>query len=244
MRSSNPALKADTFRGFARTDSTMTVSGTVNKTFLLLLFVMGGAYYGWQHAADTFGQVGQLWLYGPMIGGLVTAIVIIFKKETAPYLAPVYSVLQGLLLGALSAILEFSYPGIAFQAVSLTFGTLFVLLAVYRLGILRATDNFKLGVVSATGAIAVFYLVSMGLSFFGVSVPLIHSSGPWGIAFSVFVVGLAALNLVLDFDFIETGAQQNAPKFMEWYAAFGLMVTLVWLYMEILNLLAKVRGRD
>lgn len=243
MRSGNPALTAKTFQAFGASTVSMTVSGTVNKTFLLLALLVGAASYTWNQFYVNYG-LDPIWVIGPSIAGLVVALIVIFRKQTAPYLAPVYAVLEGLCLGALSAKFEMDFPGIVIQAVGLTFATLFCLLAAYRSGVIRATENFKLGVFAATGAIFLFYLVSFGLSFFGVSVPLIHSSGPWGIAFSVFVVIIAALNLVMDFDFIEEGERNRAPKFMEWYAAFGLMVTLVWLYLEILRLLAKTRSRN
>jgi len=147
-------------------------------------------------------------------------------------------------LGGISVYFEKTYPGIVKQAISLTFGTLFSLLLAYKSRLIRATENFKLGVVAATGGIAVLYLISMVMGFFGARMPFIHESGPFGIGFSVFVVVIAALNLVLDFDFIENGAEAGAPKYMEWYGAFGLMVTLIWLYLEILRLLAKLRSRN
>ena len=156
---------------------------------------------------------------------------------------PAYAALEGLLLGGVSVGFEAQYPGLVSQAVFLTFGVLAVLLMAYRSGIIRATDNFKLGVVAATGGIGLVYLVGFVMSFFGASIPLIHGSGPIGIAFSLVVVGVAALNLVLDFDFIEQGAERGVPKYMEWYAAFGLLVTLVWLYLEMLRLLAKLQER-
>jgi uncharacterized YccA/Bax inhibitor family protein len=181
---------------------------------------------------------------GGLIGGFVIALVTIFKKEWSPITAPVYALLEGLVLGGISAIFERSYPGVAIQAVGLTFGTLFVLLLAYKSGIVRATQGFKIGVIAATGGIAVFYLVEMVLNFFfHFQVPAINGSGPWGIVFSLFVVIIAALNLVLDFDLIESGVRMGAPKYMEWYGAFGLMVTLIWLYLEILRLLAKARRR-
>jgi uncharacterized YccA/Bax inhibitor family protein len=181
---------------------------------------------------------------GGLIGGFVIALVTIFKKEWSPVTAPVYALLEGLVLGGISAIFERSYPGVAIQAVGLTFGTLFVLLLAYKSGIVRATQGFKIGVIAATGGIAVFYLVEMVLNFFfHFQVPAINGSGPWGIVFSLFVVIIAALNLVLDFDLIESGVRMGAPKYMEWYGAFGLMVTLIWLYLEILRLLAKARRR-
>ena len=160
----------------------------------------------------------------------------------ADYL-PMYAVLEGLLLGGLSAMFEVRFPGIVSQAVFATFGTLFGLLFAYKTGIIKATENFKLGVFAATGGIAIVYLISFVMSFFGTRIPYIHESGLIGIGFSVFVVIVAALNLVLDFDFIEQGAESGAPKYMEWYAAFGLLITLVWLYIEMLRLLSKVRSR-
>ena len=178
------------------------------------------------------------------IGGFVAALVTVFKKEWAPVTAPLYALVEGFFLGAISAMYNFMYEGIVLQAVMLTFGTLFALLFAYRSGLIKATENFKLGVVAATGGIALVYLATIVLGFFGVSIPLIHESGLVGIGFSLFVVVIAALNLVLDFDFIETGVEQGAPKYMEWYGAFGLMVTLVWLYIEFLRLLSKLQSRN
>ncbi|MCG7850219.1 MAG: Bax inhibitor-1/YccA family protein [ANME-2 cluster archaeon] len=221
----------------------MTIQGTVNKTLIILLFLMLGAIWVW----DMFYN--QNPLFYPMIilgliGGLVVAIVTIFKKEWSPFTAPVYGLLEGLMLGGISSIFEAMYPGIVIQAVALTFGTLFALLFAYKSRLIKATENFKLGVAAATGAIFMIYLATIVLGMFGVGIPFIHESGLIGIGFSLFVVTIAALNLVLDFDFIETGAESGAPKFMEWYAAFGLMVTLVWLYIEILRLLSKLRSRN
>ena len=172
------------------------------------------------------------------------ALVTIFVKKASPYTAPLYALCEGLVLGGISAFYEVKFPGIVVQAVGLTFGTLFCLLAAYKSGLIRATENFKLGVVAATGGIALVYLASIVLGFFDIRIPMIHESGIVGIGFSLFVVVIAALNLVLDFDFIETGVEQGAPKYMEWYGAFGLMVTLVWLYVEFLRLLAKLQSRD
>jgi uncharacterized YccA/Bax inhibitor family protein len=184
-------------------------------------------------------------IYGLMmigiVGGLVLAMVTVLKQTAAPYTAPGYALLQGLALGGISATLEARFPGIVIQAVGLTFGTLFCLLAAYRSGLIKPTENFKLGVAAATGGIFVLYLISFVMGFFGRSIGFIHDSGTIGILFSGFVVVIAALNLVLDFDFIESGVEQGAPKYMEWYGAFGLLVTLVWLYLEILRLLAKSR---
>jgi uncharacterized YccA/Bax inhibitor family protein len=178
-----------------------------------------------------------------LLGGFILALITIFAKKAAPVTAPIYAVLEGLFLGGLSAIFEARFPGIAAQAVFATFGTLLGLLLAYRSGLIKATENFKLGVFAATAGIALLYLVSFVMGFFGKSIPMIHEATPIGIAFSVFVVIIAALNLVLDFDFIENGVRFGAPKYMEWYAAFGLLITLVWLYLEILRLLSKVRSR-
>ena len=243
MRTANPALNENTFgrvRGFS--DQAMTINGTVNKTALLLVLVLCGAVFTWNQVRTDASTVGA-WMLGGAIGGFIVALVTCFKKEWAPITAPLYAVLEGLLLGGLSAFAEAKYPGIVFQAVLLTLGTLGAMLAAYRFGFIRATENFKLGIFAATGAIALLYLVGFAMSFFGKRIPYIHESGWIGIGFSLFVVVIAALNLVLDFDFIEKGAEQGAPKFMEWYAAFGLMVTLIWLYIEILRLLSKLASR-
>jgi len=180
-----------------------------------------------------------------MLGGLIVAMITIFKKPWAPFTAPLYALLEGLFLGAFSVYVQSMFPDvpIVLQAVALTFGTFFALLLAYTSGLIKATENFKLGVVAATGGIFVAYMLSFVLGFFGVEVPLIHSSGLMGIGFSVFVIIIAALNLVLDFDFIENGAERGAPKYMEWYGAFGLLVTLVWLYIEFLRLLMKLNSR-
>jgi uncharacterized YccA/Bax inhibitor family protein len=216
----------------------MTLQGTVNKSFLLLFLVFIGAVFVWDNPAVFMPY---LWLIA--IGGFGVAIVTVFKKEIAGITSPVYAFLEGMLLGTISAVFEKQYPGIVIQAVALTFGTLFCLLTAYRSGLIKPTENFKLGVVAATGGIALIYFVSIIMGFFGARIPFIHESGPIGIGFSVFVVIIAALNLVLDFDFIEKGAEYGAAKYMEWYGAFGLIVTLVWLYLEILRLLAKIRER-
>ena len=182
------------------------------------------------------------YMMGGLFIGFILAMITIFKKEWSPVTSPVYALCEGVFLGGLSALMELQYPGIVIQAVGLTFGTLFCLLAVYKSGLIKVTDNFRMGIVAATGGICLVYFASIVLSFFGAGIPFIHDSGPLGIGFSLFVVVIAALNLVLDFDFIEKAAEQGAPRYMEWFAAFGLMVTLVWLYIEILRLLAKLRG--
>ena len=186
----------------------------------------------------------MVWTLVGAVGGLILGLVTAFKKEWAPITSPVYALLQGLFLGGFSALFEMKFPGIVIQAVSLTFGTLFCLLLAYRSGLIKATENFKLGVFAATGAIGLFYLVSFILGFFHVSIPGMNGNGLLSIGISVFIVIIAALNLVLDFDFIEKGAEMGVPKYMEWYAAFGLLVTLIWLYVEILRLLSKLRSRN
>ncbi len=248
MRTANPALNDKTFTaaGYAPagTDA-MTIQGTVNKTGILLLLALFTASWTW----NTFFETGTpssvgTWTMVGAFGGFIVAMITVFKKTWAPLTAPLYAALEGLFLGGISSVFEAQFPGIVIQAVGLTFGTLFCLLMAYKSGAIKATENFKLGVVAATGGIALVYFVTIILGFFGLQVPYIHGSGVIGIGFSLFVVVIASLNLVLDFDFIENGAQSGAPKYMEWYAAFGLMVTLIWLYIEILRLLAKLRGRD
>jgi uncharacterized YccA/Bax inhibitor family protein len=240
MRSGNPALRSDIFTSQRSVDSAnaMSIQGTVNKTFILLFLTVFSASWVWSNPARFLP-----FIWPAVIGGFIVALITIFKKEWAPVTSPIYALVEGVFLGAISALMEQTYPGIVIQAVSLTFGTLFCLLMAYTSGLIKVTDNFKLGVVAATGAIALIYFVSIIIGFFGVHIPFIHQSGPLGIGFSLFVVVIAALNLVLDFDFIEKGAQYGAPKYMEWYGAFGLMVTLIWLYIEILRLLAKTRRR-
>jgi uncharacterized YccA/Bax inhibitor family protein len=245
MRTSNPVLNEKRFEGYAALGEGMTLQGTINKTGLLLLFAVASASWTWHLFMQSHTAAAVVpWLWIGSIGGLVCALVTVFKKEWSPVTAPAYALLEGLALGSISAVLELRFPGIAIQAVSLTFGTLLVLLLAYRSGLIPVTQNFRLGIVAATGGIMVFYLLQFVLGFFGVHFTSINGSGPIGIGFSLIVVGIAALNLVLDFDFIENGARMGAPKYMEWYGAFGIMVTLVWLYLEILRLLTKIRGRD
>ena len=248
MRSGNPALKESTFLDLgsgtvvSRDGEAMSLNGTVNKTGLLLLLAVITGTFAWSQMEITeTGVTGTGYLWGGMIVGFILALVTIFKKEWAPVTAPMYALAQGFFLGGISAMFEARFPGIVMQAVLLTFGTLFALLFVYRTGLIKAPEIFKLGVVAATGGIALIYLATIVLGFFNINIPMIHESGIVGIGFSLFVVVSAALNLVLDFDFIETGAEQGAPKYMEWYGAFGLMVTLVWLYIEFLRLLSKLR---
>ena len=248
MRSGNPALNAKTFGRFETFDiydapATMTLEGTAMKTGVLLVLAGSTAALTWRMFLTNPQQALVLGI-GGMIAGLVLALITIFKHTWSPVTAPLYALAEGLFLGGISAMYNARFEGIVFQAISLTFGTLLVLLFAYRTGLIKATENFKLGIVAATGGICLVYLASLVLRMFGTGIPFIHESGPIGIGFSLFVVVIAALNLVLDFDFIEDGARHGAPKYMEWYGAFGLMVTLVWLYMEILRLLAKLQSRD
>jgi uncharacterized YccA/Bax inhibitor family protein len=246
FRTSNPALNEKAFRGeMTLGGEAMTLQGTVNKTGLLLLCVVATAAWTWGLAHSPTPEAARPWMIGGILGGLVTAIVTIFKRSWAPITAPLYALLEGLALGGISAFFERSYHGIAAQAVGLTFGVLFVMLIAYKTGVIRATERFKLGVIAATGGIAVFYLVIMLLGLFHVNAGagVLYGHGWLPIGFSLFVVAIAALNLVLDFDMIETGVRMGAPKYMEWYGAFGLMVTLIWLYLEILRVLANSRRR-
>ncbi len=244
MRSGNPALSAKTFeefRGYEQSTS-MTIEGTATKTAILLAVVVAAASITWSRFLAQDPIVMPL-MIGGLIGGLVFAIATCCKPVWAPITTPLYATAEGLFLGGISAVFDRMYPDIAIQAVGLTLGTLAGLLFAYRTGMIRATENFKLGVFAATSGICLLYMVGFIMSFFGGGIPYIHGSGPIGIGFSVFVVIIASLNLVLDFDFIEEGAKRGAPKYMEWYGAFGLLVTLVWLYLEILRLLAKLRDR-
>lgn len=262
MRSANPTLKESTFeqyRGY-ESSTTMTLGGTVNKTFMLLLFLAATASFSWNLTGDWRESVaaaegaassaaaeggvhpGAL-MFGGLILGLIFALATVFKPHWSPVTAPLYALSEGVMLGALSALAELQFPGIAFQATCMTFCTLFGLLVAYKSGLIRATENFKLGLFAATSGIFMIYMVTWIVGLFGGSMPFIHSSGAMGIGFSAVVVVIAALNLVMDFDFIERGAEIGAPKHMEWYGAFGLMVTLIWLYIEILHLLMKLNRR-
>lgn len=253
MRSGNPALNENTFLDVASgqlvagaSGDAMTLNGTVNKTGFLLLLLVASASFTWNMYTGPESLPAMMpYLWGGMLGGLVLALITVFKKTWAPVTAPLYALVNGLFLGAVSVWFEARFPGIVMQAVMLTLGVLASLLMAYKSGLIKATENFKLGVVAATGGIFVLYLVNFGMRLFGFEgMGFIHESSWMGIAFSGFVVVIAALNLVLDFDFIESGVEAGAPKYMEWYGAFGLTVTLVWLYLEILRLLAKLQSRD
>jgi uncharacterized YccA/Bax inhibitor family protein len=252
MRTSNPALSGDTFRtGEAAFGETMTVSGAVNKTGILIILCVATAAWVWNRffgalaiSPEAAMQTVTVPLVAGGIGGFILAMVTIFKKEWSPVTAPLYALLEGLVLGGASAMMEMRFHGIAIQAVSLTFGTLIAMLIAYRSGLIKVTDKLRLGIVAATGGIAVFYFLQFILGFFGVRFNSINGATPLGIGFSIVVVIVAALNLVLDFDLIENGARYGAPKYMEWYGAFALMITLIWLYFEILRLLSKFRSRN
>jgi uncharacterized YccA/Bax inhibitor family protein len=243
LQSGNPAMNAGTFTQTAPVPASeaMTLGGTVNKAAMSLAILLIAATYVWGRGEDpaTAG-----WVLVGVIAGFVLALATVFKQTWAPYTTPAYAAAEGLALGGISVVFNRTYPGIVGQAVFLTVGTLAALLVAYRSGVIRATEKFKLGVFAATGGIALLYVFSFVLGFFHVPVPLIQSNGTFGILFSVFVVVIAALNLVLDFDFIERGVERGAPQYMEWYGAFGLLVTLVWLYLEILRLLAKLQSRE
>jgi uncharacterized YccA/Bax inhibitor family protein len=257
IRTTNPTLNADVFvreRSYGLNDA-MTIQGTINKCFILFFLLLLSASWVWgkvispepvsvdQLGAQTTGSSLLVYVIGGSIGGFLLALVTMVNKAAARFTAPLYAVCQGLVLGGISAYYELIYPGLVMSAVALTFGTLFCMLTAYRSGMIQVNNKFVLGVVSATGAIGLVYLVSWIMSFFGVHLSMIHGSGMFGIIFSFIVVGIAAMNLVLDFYMIEEGAASGAHKYMEWYGAFALMVTLIWLYMEVLRLLAKLRDR-
>ena len=245
IRSGNPALNDNKFtRNLSYPEENrMTLMGAVNKTAILLFVLVLAASITWKMVLTGESGAG-IFIWGGAIAGFIVAIVTIFKKNWAPFTAPLYAALKGLFIGGISAYFAALYEGIVMQAVGLTFGILFALLAAYKSGLIKATENFKLGVFAATGGIALFYIMSIVLGLFGVNMTFLHDSSPLSIGISVFIVIIASLNLVLDFDFIENGAEMGAPKYMEWFAAFGLMVTLIWLYLEILHLLAKLQNRN
>jgi uncharacterized YccA/Bax inhibitor family protein len=246
LKTSNPAFAGKTFtvNGVAAGyGPSMTISGTVNKAGILMLCVIATAMYTWnQFFTNGASAVAGYTMIGA-IGGFIVAMATVLKKEWSPVTAPIYALLEGLFLGSLSAMMELRFPGIAIESVALTFGTCFCMLLAYRSGLIRPTQKLTIGIVAATGGIALVYFLSIILGLFHVQVPGIFGSGPVGILFSLAVVIIASLNLILDFGMIEEGANRGAPKYMEWYGAFGLMVTLVWLYLEIIRLLSKLRDR-
>lgn len=262
MRTSNPVLNNNAFEQARNlgVGENMSVEGTVNKCFVLFALMLMPASWIWTKfysvaqpiiegapydVAPQAPQIVSIAMIGGAIGGFIMALVTVFKKDWSPVTAPLYAILEGFFIGGISAFFELQYPGIVIQAVGLTFGTMFALLLVYKSGLIRVTQRFRMGVAAATGAIMLFYLVVWIASFFGANLfqEMRWGSSPIGIGFSLVVVTIAALNLVLDFDFIERGSRSGVPKYMEWYGAFGLMVTLIWLYIEMLRLLAKLRRR-
>lgn len=250
-KTSNPVLSEKVFsrRSVAASSGTMTVSGTVNKTALMLLLVIAAAIYTWNKffgaATPEAGQAAVVpWLLVGGIGGFITALVTVFRPQSSTISAPIYAVFEGLLLGGISAIFESSYSGIVMRAVALTLAVFAAMLFFYRTGIIKVTKKFMLGVLAATAGVALVYFVSIIAGFFGAELSFMYGNSNFSIGFSLVVVAIAALNLVLDFAFIERASDSGAPKFMEWYGAFGLMVTLIWLYLEILRLLAKLASRD
>ncbi|WP_053957354.1 Bax inhibitor-1/YccA family protein [Inediibacterium massiliense] len=245
MRRANPALKNGFNKNYGVIEGrVMTLGGTVNKTFMLLSLAMVTAVFTWiTFYKGNMSLVSSLMTIG-CFGSLIVGVITVFKPNIAMITAPMYALLEGLALGGISAYFELSYEGIVIQAIMITMAVLLSLLILYKSRIIKPTENFKLGVCAATMGIGLVYLISMIMRFFGSEIYFIHESGLIGILFSVFVVIIASLNLVLDFDFIENGVDRGYPDYMEWYGAYGLMVTLVWLYLEILRLLAKLNDRD
>jgi uncharacterized YccA/Bax inhibitor family protein len=248
-KSSNPVFGKQVFsRSYSDSnEGIMTINGTVNKTGLMLAIVVFAALFTWNKFFGAYNpnipgaafSTVQTWILLGGIGGFITALVTTFRPQSAAISAPIYAVFEGLFLGGISAFFEAMYPGLVMRAVALTFGVFLIMLFLFRSGKIRATGKFKMGIIAATGGIALVYFVSFIAGMFGANLNFLYGNGTIGIGFSLVVVVIAALNLILDFDMIEQGARYGAPKFMEWYGAFGLMVTLVWLYLEILRLLAK-----
>ena len=239
-RSGNPVLTSNAFDISTDSSDVMTINGTVTKTFLSLCLVIISGYYSWIYISITNVLILPSILFALILGG-----VTVFKKHLSPITVPIYAVVQGIFLGALSYTFNTLYDGIVVTAISYTLSILFVMLTLYRTGIIKPTENFKLGLAAGTGGIALIYLVNFVMSFFGTGLSImdINNASMLSIGFSLFVIVMAALNLVVDFDFIEEGSEKGAPKYMEWFGAFGLMVTLIWLYIEILRLLAKMNSR-
>ena len=245
FRSGNPALSSKIFEneknrnnGPLIKDDVMTIKGTVDKTAMSILLLLMAGYF-------SFTEDSMIFIITGFIGGIITFIVTMFKKNLSPITVPIYAMFQGLMLGGISFMYGQLFEGIVFNAIMITVSILISLLFAYRSGIIKATENFKLGVVAATGGVALFYLISFIGSFFGLEFSVMDPTNAslFSIGFSLVVIVIASLNLVLDFDFIEEGAEKGAPKYMEWYGAFGLIVTLVWLYLEVLRLLAKLSSR-
>ncbi|SHN42807.1 Bax inhibitor-1/YccA family protein [Chitinophaga sp. CF418] len=243
FQSNNPVFNEKVLQkvGSSQAEGTMTIKGTINKMAFLLVLVIAAAVYAWGAPARQQDVMPFLW--GGAIGGFVLALIITFKKEWAQYLAPAYALAEGLFLGVISVLYSSLYEGIVLQAVGITFATFLAMLILYRARIIRATEKFKAIIFTATAGIALFYVLAFVLSFFNINIPFLHEGSTIGIIFSLVVVTVAALNLIIDFDLVETGAAQGAPKYFEWYASFGILVTLIWLYLEILRLLSKLNKR-
>ena len=239
-RSGNPVLTSNAFNTTAISSETMTINGTVNKTFLSLTLLMVTGYYTFMS-----GQIMSGFAIFSLIAAFIVAIITMYKKEWSPITVPIYAILEGIGLGWISYSFNSLYDGIVLSAICITVSILLAMLMIYRSGLIKPTENFKLGVCAATGGIALLYMINFVMSFFGSQIGImnIQNASLMSIGFSLFVIVIAALNLVVDFDFIEEGAEKGAPKYMEWFGALGLMVTLVWLYLEILRLLAKLRSR-
>ncbi len=249
LKGGNPAISEKMFEQVHTYDGeVMTIRGTMNKFGLMFIMLLGGASFTWNMFYKAGPEAVMPWMWGSLIGGMIVAIIIIFKKTWAPYLALGYGLLEGLFLGAVSAFYDFafaaSYPSIIMHAVLLTFGCAAAMFFLYRSGVIKATNKFKKVMLIATAGIAIFYLISMVMRMFGMQMPYLHDSSPIGIGISLVIVVVATLNLILDFDMIDNGAATGAPKYFEWYCAFGLMVTIVWLYLEMLRLLSKLSSRD
>ena len=239
-RSGNPVLTSNAFNTTAISSETMTINGTVNKTFLSLTLLMVTGYYTFMS-----GQIMSGFAIFSLIAAFIVAIITIYKKEWSPITVPIYAILEGIGLGWISYSFNSLYDGIVLSAICITVSILLAMLMIYRSGLIKPTENFKLGIAAATGGIMMLYMINLVMSFFGSQMGImnIQNASLMSIGFSLFVIVIAALNLVVDFDFIEEGAEKGAPKYMEWFGAFGLMVTLIWLYLEILRLLAKLRSR-
>ena len=231
---------------------TMRLGGTISASAILLGFMLVAGWFGWQAVqvetmVDIAGETQVVstdvpgWIIGAFIVGLVFAIATIIKPKWARITGPLYALAYGAVVGAISKLFEVQFDGIVLQAVGLTVGVFIMMLVLYATGTIKVTDRLRRGILVATGAIALVYLATFVAQLFGSNIPMIHDSGTVGIIFSIVVVGIAAFNLMIDFDFIETGVRMQAPRYMEWYAAFGLLITLVWLYLELLRLLAKLR---
>ena len=247
MNSNNPFFKTKSFKEnndvthnavIIDYNQTMTVSGTINKSFLMLLLLIASAAITWTMTFN--GQPPMVFIFGGAIVGFILVLIATFKPQSSGYLAPGYAIFEGLFIGGISAIFETMYPGIVIQAVSCTFVTFMVCFGLYKYEIVKVTEKFKSVVIASTLAIASYYMISWLLSMFTSFQPVHYGNSMISIGISAFVIVIAALNLFLDFDQIEKGVQQKMPKYMEWYSAMGLMITLVWLYIEFLRLLSKL----